>query len=288
MGYPHRNRIALVALATSLAIVTGCESIQKSASTKLPIATAKDLRIKAADFSTLDLLLDVGIDNPNPFGLTLSGLSYDFVVNNQPLLQGEQNNTLRIEAAQESTLSVPLSLTLQTLANEIPEILQSDSFDYELNTQLQFNLPLLGSFKVPLTKTGSLPVIRPPRISDVSLAKRKLNLTGADLDLTVNIENPNAFNLVLNGLDYTFTGNQNAWAKGKIENAVEVSSKGDSSIKIPLHLDFIALGTTAFQLLGGSKEFEAALDGSMTLNSSLDFLRNAQLPIHFEKNLSLK
>ncbi len=288
MRHKRRFHLGISIILTSLAILTGCESIQKAAKSKIPIAKAGDVRIAAADFSSLDLVLDLVIENPNNFGVTLSGLPYDLVINEHSLLQGEQSKSLRIEAAQRSTVAIPVSLVLQNLFTEIPEILQQDTFNYRLDTRPQFTIPLIGNIEVPLTKTGSLPVIRPPKIQDVSLTKRAINLTGADLDLQIALKNPNNFDLTVKELAYTFGSNQQSWSNGTTQNAIALSSNDDGTINIPVHLNFLSLGKTVFQLLTGAQEFRAAIDGNMTLDSSVKYLNQMQLPFHFEKDLSLE
>ena len=288
MRHSRRFPITLGSILVAFVFWTGCKSIQNVAKSKIPVAKASDLRITGADFSSLDLEVDLEIENPNSFAVTLSGLAYDLVINQRSILQGDQEKALRIDAAQRSTLSIPMSLSLQNLLSEFPEILRQDTFDYQLDTRTQFSLPLFGDIGVPLTKTGSLPVIRPPKIKDVSLTKRAINLTGADLDLEVALENPNNFDLALKELTYTFGSKQQNWASGTTKEALALTPNKEGSIHIPLQLSFLSLGKTVFQLLTGDEEFQAAFYGNMTLDSSLEYLQQTQLPFQFEKSFRLK
>jgi LEA14-like dessication related protein len=182
-------------LIVGLLGMTGCETIESMTKSKLPTVKASDAKIAAANFSAIDFLIDLEVQNPNAFGLSLSGFDYDLQINDDSFLTGTKTDALRLEANQSSTIAIPMSLPLQDLATKIPDILKQDTFDYAFAAQLQFNMPLVGMINVPIRKIGTLPVIRPPRIKDLKLAKKGINLTGADLELNLNIENPNNFDL---------------------------------------------------------------------------------------------
>ena len=275
-------------LIIGLLAMAGCETIESVTKSKLPTVKASDAKIAAANFNAIDFLIDLEIQNPNAFGLSLSGFDYDLQINKDSFLTGAKSEALRLEANQSSKVAIPMSLPLQELATKIPDILKQDTFDYAFAAQLQFDMPLVGTFNVPIRKTGTLPVIRPPKIKDLKLAKKGINLTGADLELNLNIENPNNFDLQMKQFQYSFMGNDQSWASGTTANPVALTKKGDASLSIPIRLNFLAIGKTAFQLLTGGKEFSSKLTGNLTVDSSLKYLPETVVPIDFQKSLSLK
>ena len=282
------QQTAQLFLVCSLFLATGCETVEKAVSSKLPSVKADDVRLKTASFNALDLIVDLDIENPNMFGLSMSGFDYDLQVSDKSLLSGNKTDPLRLEGGQSSVVSVPMSVSFQDLASTIPNILEQDSFDYAFNGNLSFNIPLMGIVKVPVSKAGTLPVIRPPKIKDIGISKRGITLTGADLDLNVSIENSNAFDLLLKEFQYSFGGNEQTWASGKTGKSLDLSGKGTGELSIPVHLNFLSLGKTVFQLLSGADAFNAQLSGNMLLDSSLNYLPETSIPINFQKNLSLK
>ena len=275
-------------LLCSLILGAGCETVEKAVSSKLPTVKADDVRLKTASFTALDLVVDLDIMNPNMFGLSMSSFDYDLQVSDTSLISGNKTDAVRLEGGQNSVVSVPMSVSFQDLASTIPNILEQDTFDYALKGNLTFNIPIVGMVKVPVSKAGTLPVIRPPKIKDIGISKRGINLTGADLDLNVSIENSNAFDLLLKDFQYAFGGNEQTWASGRTGQSVDLSSKGSGELSIPVHLNFLSLGKTVFQLLSGAEAFNAQLSGNMILDSSLKYLPETSIPIDFQKNLSLK
>jgi hypothetical protein len=83
-------------------------------------------------------------------------------------------------------------------------------------------------------------------------------------------------------------GNDQSWASGTTSNPVVLTKKGDASLSIPIRLNFLAIGKTAFQLLTGGTEFSSKLTGNLTVDSSLKYLPETVVPIDFQKKLSLK
>ena len=288
--YLHPVRLGL-RLAFTLVILgcgTGCETM-KQVKFKAPKVSAKDLNIEGASFQDLNLKLDLAVDNPSSFATSLAAFSYSVLVDDKALVTGTHDEPTTFSAGTTSTFSVPLTLTFDDLFKTIPSLLKQDSFDYQINADLSFAtpFPVIGDITIPIQKSGNLPIIRPPTIQGLALEKKALTLSGADLALKLNISNPNRFALALNGFDYTFKGNGQNWASGNIATPTRLPEQGDQEFTIPIQLNFLAIGTTAFQLLSGGGDFNTKLSGTMSLGSSLEYLQNMSLPIDVQKTLKL-
>ncbi len=271
-----------------LLIGTACETIENSVKTRLPKVAPEAVRIANASFQDVDLNLDLAVDNGNPFALPLKGFDYDFQIQDQTLLSGNSTETRQIAANQISPVSIPINVPFQKLADTIPNLLDQDEVPFNLAANLRFQIPVLGIINVPVQQSGTLPILRAPTLQDMELKKESLNLTGAKLRLKMAIANPNAFAMNLNALNYNFSANGNTWAKGKAKNPIQLPKKGDGTVEIPITLDFLALGRTAFQLLSGNQDLSTQLDGSMAVDSSLPYFSERTVPFEFSKALALQ
>ena len=74
------GKAAHALLIVGLLGMTGCETIESMTKSKLPTVKASDAKIAAANFSAIDFLIDLEIQNPNTFGLALSGFDYDLQI----------------------------------------------------------------------------------------------------------------------------------------------------------------------------------------------------------------
>lgn len=271
-----------------LGCCTACETM-KQVKFNAPKVSASDLHIAGATFQALNLTLDLDVDNPSSFNTALAGFAYSVLVNDKPLVTGTHDQPTTFSAGSKSTLSVPLTLTFDDLFKTIPALLKQDTFDYQINADLSFAtpFPVMGNVTIPLQKSGNLPIIRPPTINGMTLEKKALNLSGADLALKLNINNPNRFALALNGFDYNFKGNGQNWASGQITTPTSLPEQGNQELTVPIRLSFLAIGATAFQLLSGGQDFETDLTGTMSLGSSLAYFPAATIPIDLQKTLKL-
>ena len=267
---------------------SGCETI-KNVAFKVPQASIADLHLVGTDFQSLALELDLDIDNPNPMGATLEAFSYQLQVGGQTVITGEKPTPTKLKPGRSNQITVPMKLNLADLTNLIPNLMAADEFDYEIGTELFFKLPspLGGSTGLPLKKKGKLPILRPPSITNLDLNTKDLKLTGAELELSFDIKNPNAIKLDLDALNYAFQANGQNWASGKLKQSVALEKKGQAHISFPIKLSFLAVGRTAFQLLSGNKEFDTNLKGSMTFGSSLPFLQKTTVPLDYQQSLRL-
>jgi LEA14-like dessication related protein len=146
---------------------------------------------------------------------------------------------------------------------------------------------VIGNYAIPVAKQGELPVPRLPRVSLKDVTVGNLNLASADLVARVEIENPNAFDLVFTGFDYRLKINRRDWGQGSIKENVTVPEKGRSTIDIPVKLDMLSMGRTVYQVLAERQVLEYQLSGQATLDTGLELLRNFRMPLDVEGKASL-
>lgn len=266
--------IFLVAL-----FLLSCAAIQELTKIQQPTLQVQNVRFKGMTFETLDLAFDVKINNPNPMAATLAGFDYDFLIEGASFLKGDQNQQMRIEAAGESMLEVPLTLTFNDLYKTFQALKDQDSSAYKIDLGLTFNLPILGNTRIPVSKQGTLPMVKLPAIKVGSLKLKKLSLTTADLELNLNVDNANAFSLLLNKLNYNLAINGQNWATGTTQQQLQITKKGASSIAIPVSLNLFEMGKTVYNLIAGNTNLNYRLTGDLDLKSSLPLLGQVNLPI---------
>jgi len=273
------KRISLAGLVLLLTIILSCAAIQELAKVQKPQVAIDKVRFTGMTFETLNLAFDVKIDNPNPLSATLAGFDYDFMINGASFLSGQQVSEMVIESMGQSMVEIPLTLKFEDLYKTYQTIVNKDSTRYTLATGLSFNLPVLGNTRLPLRHEGSLPLIKLPDIKIGSLDLKKLSLTGAEMALKLDVSNPNAFNVILNKLNYGLKINGQSWAQGVTSQAMTVNEKGKGTLTIPISLNFLQMGRTVYGIVSGNEKLNYSLDGNVDLGSSLPLLKQMNLPI---------
>ena len=266
---------------------TQCAELQQMANIRKPGIEVAKMRITGLSLQKIDLAFDVDIENPNPVSVHLAGLDYDFKLNNTSFLKGNQSKEVRIESNGKSRVEIPLSLTFSDLYQTYQTLKNQDSTAYTLNCGLSVQLPLLGTTRIPVQKTGHLPLIKIPKISIHALKLKKLSLSGADLALELKMDNPNAFKLLLSRLNYNFNVNGNSWAQGQLSTLSAVNEKSKETIRIPVSLNFIEMGRSVYQLVSGNQNIEYRLSGNLGFDTSLPMLNNIDLPVENAGSLNI-
>ena len=270
--------IILIPVVTAL-FCFHCAELQQLANIRKPSVDVAGVRIGGLSLEKIGLIFDLNIQNPNPVSVHLAGLDYDFRLNNTSFLKGDQTRDLRILSYGSSRVAIPLTLSFQNMYQTYQALKNRDSTAYDLACGLTFQLPILGTVRIPVETSGYVPLVKIPAVKIHALKLERLSLSGADLVLEVEMNNPNAFKLFLKSMNYDFQVNGLTWAGGNLSNPASVSAKGKSAIRIPVSLNFIEMGRSLYELVSGSGNVNYRLSGNLAFDTSLSLLNNINLPL---------
>lgn len=267
-------------LILNLILFTACASVQDymKKSVKKPDVDFVGTKLTGLSFDAADLQFDLKVTNPNPVGVTLAGFDYDFLLNNNSFLQGQQDEGVQIPSEGENIIQIPLTLRFNDIFQMVKGLANQDSTQYRLDVGVSVDVPVLGTQRIPVSKTGSLPLLRLPKLKVESLQLNKLGFSGADVTLKLGLDNPNALSFLLKNLTYQFEINDRQWLTGTSDKNVQVSANDLSTIEIPFSLNFLQIGQSVYQMLNSDQSLAYHLRGSFDLASSLPLLGEVNLP----------
>lgn len=269
-------------------ILQGCSTVnQMLNSLQRPGVAVDRVRISGLSFDDIDLLFDLKVNNPNNVKISLAGFDYDFFLNGNSFVKGQQDKGLNIEAGGESIVEVPISLRFADVYQTYNSLKNDDSTDYELRLGFAFDIPVLGDVRVPVSKKGMLPMVKFPSFSIHSLKLDRLSLGGADLKLQIAVDNPNAFALNLDKMDYRFNVNGNSWIDGQSQHVMQLNQKGQGIIDIPISLDFVKVGQSVYQMLTGNSQLNYNFSGDFDVSTSIVEFGKVNLPVEKTGSISL-
>lgn len=272
----------------SLWLFFSCSTIQKLTNIQNPKLSVKTVRITDFDFSDIYFTFDLQIENPNNLSITLAGFDYHLFLNNQSFLKGNQKNTMEIKSKETTIFEIPLSLNFKNIYQTYQALKDEDSISYKVDFGLNFMLPIVGETRLPLSTKGYVPLIKLPLIKLSSITLQKLNLSGADILLYLQIINPNFFEFKLNGLNYNLKFNGNPFASGQDNNRQIFKGKSENLLKLPISLNFLQMGETSYQLLTRSNEVNYDIDGNLNISISSLLIKNLELPFQKSGHLGIQ
>lgn len=274
------HRMLISVFISTLFLLNSCADLQKLASLQKPTANVTGVRVAGISFDTLNLVTDVQIKNPNALVVSLAGFDYDLQVDGASFLAGEQTQALRIAANGASVLQIPLTVNYKELYQTFKALEKQDSTKYRIAAGLKFDVPVLGPIRIPISHSAYLPVVKIPKIKLGSLRLKKMSFTRADLELKLNINNPNAIGFVVNHLNYNLKINRQDWAKGVTAKELRIAKKGKSTVMIPVSLSFAQVGRTVVNILKGNRALDYALTGDVGLKTSFPGFKSVTLPLN--------
>jgi len=281
-------RQVMVIPAISLIIFIQCSTLKDLANIQKPSVSVENIRVAGLSFDGLELLFDIGIENPNSLAVTMASFNYEFYLNNQLFLKGVQDSTQSILARSKSQLEIPIALDFQKIYATYQSLKDQDSSVYKMQLGLTFDLPVIGKTTIPLSKEGGIPLLKLPKISVTGLKLKNLSLTSASLELETKLENPNSLNLILNQFQYNLKINERNWLSGVKNQAQAIHSKTTQPLLIPFSINFLEIGQSVYQAIVNNETLNYNFSGKINVGSSDLLLTKKDIPFLTYGSITLK
>ena len=261
--------------ALIVTFLTNCTALKDLASVQKPELSVTDVNISDASLKNIELTFDIEVDNPNSMAINVASYDYDFLISDNIFVSGSQSLNTEISSAAKSIIQIPVRFTYSELFQTFSDIKEQDETGYELRSSIGIDLPILGFTEVPIQEAGHFPVIKAPKISASRLSVKDISFTSADLELILNIDNPNAFGVSLTNTDYTVSINGLESISGNSSSPIVIKEKSNGTISVPLSLNFIQLGRSAYNLIKGNEPLEYTLSGKTEVEATLPFFESS-------------
>lgn len=240
-----------------------------------PTISVADVSVTDLSLKDIELTFDVAVNNPNSLSAKLSGYDYDFRINESSFVSGKQPSNTTIEAAGESIVQIPVRLGFSELYDTFSSLRNEDEAGYTLNLTAITELPVLGVTEIPFETTGVFPVVKIPQLGISGFKMKKLSLTKAEFDLGLSIQNPNAFDIDIDDLNYGIDINGLNTINGVISESIAIKEKGETRIDVPVSINLLQLGAGAYNILKSNEPLDYSLSGSSTIGASLPFFKTS-------------
>ena len=177
----------------------GCAALQEMMAK--PQVTGVDPKITGADLEGVDLTFDVKVQNPYPTAIQASKLRYRMEIEGAELASSETDAAISVPANSEGTVSLPMRVAFRDVLRVYKSGADKPEVGYKLSGTAvvsAFGKPV----ELPVSHSGKIPIVRPPRFSDVKVGMARDGFTSATINVSAKVTNPNAFELGVDGLAY--------------------------------------------------------------------------------------
>jgi LEA14-like dessication related protein len=227
-------------------LLTGCATLNRII--QKPTVNFRKMQITNADLVQSTAVFNFDVQNPNPIPIKADKITYDLKLNGQNFVRGTLDQGLDLEAGKTSRLAIPITLPYLDFFKSIAQLWQTKSADYALAGGFA-----VGPFTIPFQANGSFDLPKMPKISVEAIHIQKLSLNGAKLNCRLQMNNPNAFDLLLKRLDYNLNLGKTTFAQASAQSVSPLKKKSSAVMNLAFDVSFAKLGHSAYQLLQGQK-----------------------------------
>lgn len=254
---------------------------------QVPRFSMPSMRIDGIDFTRVQLLFSVNVENPNVFSLPSPQIAYDFLINRNSFMQGIHVSPVPLAAVAVTPLVIGLTVEYADLfrlvanlgnLNEVPSLFSMTS---------DFGVPALAGQNVFQEIAGSLPVLRMPSISFRGITLRNLTLTRADFELAWEIENNNIFAMNVRELSYNLVVNNSQWSSGRAPGISRVAANRTTVVPLEFSINNLAVVREIASIVAGGGNISFTCNGNFSFGADLPGLADFQIPFNFSGSTSL-
>jgi len=253
--FNKKNIMAAASLCVILLLST-CQTL--SAVIQEPIVSFHSAEMTKIDFNGAEFLCKIQVDNPNAFTIPFPEVGWELFLNANSFISGVFKNNQSIGARGTTLVNVPVRLNYVDVFNTFKSLMGSRQTAYKIALNTKFSIPVIGDKVWHFEYGGELPMLQLPKLSAPSMKIDSVNLTRAEILVTVNVENPNAFQLPPPKIAYEFLVNRNSFIKSSMETAGSLAASSVTPVSIRFSVNYADL-YRSFQSLSNLSEVPSLL-----------------------------
>jgi len=204
------------------------------------------------------ILCKIQVKNPNAFEIPFPQTDWKIFINEKSYKDGEVKANGKIKARSTIFIDVPVKVEYLDFFKNFKPLIGSKQASYKIALAVKYSYPDLGEKVWNFDNTGDLPLPQLPSINSPTMVIEKVDFSKAEILVTVNVENPNAFEIPAPKIFYDYQLNKKSFIKGNIENETILAPSSVTPVKFRLIVNYSDLFRT-FTNLGHTRETASLL-----------------------------
>jgi LEA14-like dessication related protein len=227
------------------------EKIEEAVGFGKPSADVSGIHIPHISLNRADLVVDVLIKNPNPVPIPLVDIDYLIDSDGRKLVSGLIPDAGTIHAHGQETVKIPVSLVFDDIKSTYRDIQPGSVIPYLVRVVLLVDVPVIGRIKIPLEKSGEIPVPYKPDVDVEKIKFHHFSFEETTATLHLKLENKNDFDLGLNLLQYEMWLGDDSIASAELTQNTKIEKQGISRMQIPFSFRPKELGSAVWDMIRG-------------------------------------
>ena len=236
--------IALVIIALSL---TTCQTLQ--AFLPEPVISLHSVELTKINFTGIELTCKINVENRTVLDIPIPDFDWELFLNQNSFVKGEINSGGRMRSRQTNIVEIPVSLTYLDIFNTFNSLKGNKTTDYGIAIGVKLDIPYIGEKVWNFKHEGTLPVLQVPKFSMPSMKIDGIDFEKIRLAFSVDIENPNDFEIPSPQLLYDLFVDSNKYNSGISVSAAPIAAAAATPLIIALELNYADLFKTISGLI---------------------------------------
>ena len=231
--------IKSVVILVVLLSLTTCRTLMSAF--EEPVLSLHSVELTNINLNGVQLLCKVQVENPNSFNIPYPQTDWELFINTNSFVNGTIRNNQRLSARNSTIVEVPVNFEYQGVFNSFRSLIGSRQVGYKIALGINFSLPVLGDKVWNFQYEDSLPLPQLPQVRAPSMRMENANITRALLNVTINVVNPNPFEIPKPGITYEYLLNRNSFIKGELESDGSLAANSTTPIVFQIIVNYADL-----------------------------------------------
>jgi len=242
-----KRRFLLYITVAAALISLQCASLVSKVFDKPQVGVDR-VEIKKIDFTGVDLIVHVKINNPNSVGATLNRVEYAFDVEGDRLLKGVKEDKTQIKSNDLSIIPMPVSVSYAGMKSGIAGVLTKKSLPYVLSGKVVLDTPI-GDLSFDIGDKGDIPIPDRPRFDVEKIALGEFSVTSATLMVHIKVSNNHDVELDIEKFRYEFSLQDNLISAADVSVQRAVTQDKSMAVALPITVKLLGLKKSVVDMI---------------------------------------
>jgi len=236
-----KNILWVTAIIMMIAVIA-CKTVKPAF--QEPVISFHSALIPDITIYNAQILCKIQVQNPNSYEIPFPHTGWKLYINEKSYKDGEVKANGKIKARSTVFIDVPVKVEYIDFFKTFKPLIGSKQASYKIAMAVKYSSPDFGEKIWNFDNTGDLPLPQLPSISQPTMVIESVDFSKAVILVTINVENPNAFEIPSPKFTYDYQLNKKSFIKGIIENEKPLDPSSVTPVKFRLVVNYADLFRT--------------------------------------------
>jgi len=226
--------------------------------------------------------------NNLPIEVKTNRLDYVIYIDSAKVIEDSYSKPITIHSSDTTAIRLPMEIMFRKLTAVMKrfENKNIDSANYSIKSAFQVDVPIAGQRNFTINFSKRLPALRLLKAQMGDIDIDKLGLKESSLDMTINIENPNAFPIKMKDGKYKISiDNDKNVMEGVMQKVVDIPAHGSAPVAMHTDMKTMKMPKVGWKMLFKKKDTHFKMNFSSKLMSDNGMLNNSNMAFNMSGTL---